>query len=206
MEEPKLKVKWYQKPWLPLIILVGCVAAIGLDQMGYVQLPRFGTYELPVQATIGQKFSYDFSKELIPLLGPQENPGIYTFYLGSGIGFPPMGLVLGIDGTLKGTPTGKSSTFEVCVKDAGGRYKCRKYHLTVNDKQNNQQNITPIKKCPATSCDTGTCCGAREDTGEIPLTVAGVLVFDYCQCPSDTVFAGKDTVAAGGPYKICECK
>ena len=177
---------------LPFLILIGCVAVAGLHQQGYIDLPHFGSYEMPVEAKIGQQFGYDFSKELIPLLDPQgSNPGIYTFYLGSGVGFPPMGLILGIDGILKGVPTGKSSTFEVCVKDAGGRSACRKYHLTVNDKT---PSNPPAKKCPATSCEsTSGCCGSKGDCGEISCAVAAILVFDYCECPSDTVFAGKDT-------------
>ena len=83
METPKLRVKWYQKPILPILILIGCVAVAGLHQQGYIDLPHFGSYEMPVEAKIGQQFGYDFSKELIPLLDPQgSNPGIYTFYLG----------------------------------------------------------------------------------------------------------------------------
>ncbi len=67
----------------------------------------------------------------------------------------------------------------------------------------------PQKKCPETSCDTGACCGsvgATTPSGITPVTY-GVITYDYCDCPNDTVYSGTtDRVTPGGPYKICECK
>jgi hypothetical protein len=211
--KPKLKPIRHAPKWIPLVILAGVVAVMALNYAGYIHLPHFGSshvYEISQPATIGVPCSYDFFDELTPLLGPESStdPAIYTFYLGSGVGFPPMGLILGIDGKLKGTPTGKGGNFEVCVKDAGGHSACRTYHLTVNPKNDNADNETPGYACPATSCGTGSCCGeAGETTDGITPATAGVLVRDFCECPSDTYYSGvTDTQAAGGPWKICNCK
>lgn len=111
------------------------------------------------EATIGVPYAYDFSW-MSGLLEP-ESSGPYTYYLGTMNGFPPMGLILGPDGILKGvpTPTGKSSTFEVCVKDTAGKFDCLKVSLEVY--------TAATKSCPANShfesssdsskclCDTG---------------------------------------------------
>ncbi|MFH0805253.1 MAG: putative Ig domain-containing protein [Patescibacteria group bacterium] len=119
---------------LPFIIIIGVLAVAVLSQTGYITLPHinlpFGQSninKIKPDATVGVPCSYEFS-ELIPLLGTNNSGGtdIYTFYLGSGVGFPPMGLILGIDGVLKGTPTAAgTSKFEVCVKDVGGRSKSK---------------------------------------------------------------------------------
>ena len=126
----------------------------------------------------------------------------YTFYLGSGTGFPPMGLILGIDGILRGTPTGKGSNFEVCVKDVGGNSVCRTFHLKVNS-----ECITTI--ITTTTTNNGNC----PTTSNPPchsiqngVAVSGVIVPASCNCPSDTTYAGMDNTAPGGPYKICTCK
>lgn len=125
-------------PWIPGILLAAVMAAVALNQMGYISLPHFGNansafdaWEFPEGAVIGTPWSYDFSHQLTPLLDPEGSNGPYTFYLGSGTGFPPMGLILSPDGVLSGTPTGTGGNFQVCVKDVGGRSKCRTYHLTV---------------------------------------------------------------------------
>jgi len=174
-----------------------------LSQTGYITLPHinlpFGqsnVYKIKPDATVGVPCSYEFS-ELIPLLGPKNSVGtdIYTFYLGSGVGFPPMGLILGIDGVLKGTPTAAgTSKFQVCVKDVGGRSTCRTYSLTVNPADNS--NTTA---CPTTSNPP---CGSVQNG----IGVSAVIVPASCDCPSDTNFAQMDNITAGGPYRICTCK
>jgi len=212
--KPKLKPIRHAPQWIPLVILAGVVAIIALNYAGLITLPHFGNsgvYEVPVEATIGKEYSYDFFDELTPLLGPESStdPAIYSFYLGPGVGFPPMGLTLGIDGKLHGTPTGKGGKFEVCVKDVGGHSACRTYHLNVNPAGNNTNlNNTPGYTCPATSCGTGSCCGeAGETTDGITPVTAGVLVRDFCECPNDTYYSGvTDVVAPGGPWKICNCR
>jgi len=201
---------FFKSPVLPMLILVSCIALVGLDQAGYISLPHFAldVYEIPEQATIGKPASYDFYDEMLNLLEPNgpSNPAIYTCYLGSGVGFPPMGMILGTDCVLRGTPTGTGKNFEVCMKDVGGRSVCRKYHVTVNSENDDNDDVTP-GTCPATSCDTGSCCGEAGSTVDgITPTTAGVLTRDYCDCPSDTYYSGvTDTQAAGGPWKICNC-
>jgi len=194
-----------QKPilrLLPFFIIIGILAVGVLSQTGYITLPHinlpFGqsdVYKIKPDATIGVPCSYEFS-ELISSLGPEgsASPAIYTYYLGSGVGFPPMGLILGIDGVLKGTPTAKgTSKFQVCVKDVGGRSTCRTYSLTVNPA------VKKSSTCPTTS--NPPCRSVQNGVG-----VSAVIVPASCNCPSDTDFAQMDNITAGGPYKICTCK
>ena len=185
---------------LPFFIIIVTLGTALLSQMGYITLPRINigqSYKIPEEATVGVPSSYEFS-ELISFLEPGSSaaPAIYTFYLGSGVGFPPMGLILGIDGVLKGMPTAKgTSKFEVCVKDVGGRSTCRTYSLTVNAASAPKKNST----CPTKS--NPPCRSVENGVG-----VSGVVVPGSCDCPSDTTFAGMDNITAGGPYKICKCK
>ena len=193
-----------QKPilrLLPFFIIIGILAVVALSQTGYIKLPHinlFGqsdVYKIKPDATVGVHSSYEFS-ELISLLGPESSasPAIYTYYLGSGVGFPPMGLILGIDGVLKGTPTvAGTSKFQVCVKDVGGRSTCRTYSLTVNPA------VKKSSTCPTTS--NPPCRSVQNGVG-----VSAVIVPASCNCPSDTNFAQMDNITAGGPYKICTCK
>jgi len=49
-------------------------------------------------------------------------------------------------------------------------------------------------------------CGSVEQAGEFSPTAVGGLVLDSCDCPPGTEFSGtRDTISAGGPYKICTC-
>lgn len=191
----------HKMQWIPMVIIIGCMAIAILDQTGYINLPHFGhsnVYKISPDATVGVHCSYEFS-ELISFLGPESNanPAIYTFYLGSGVGFPPMGLTLGIGGVLRGIPTAKgTSKFQVCVKDVGGSSTCRTYSLTVNPASTPKKNSA----CPTTSDPP---CHSVQNGVE----TSGVIVFDYCDCPSDTTYSGTtDVVTPGGPYKICVCK
>src|ERR1035437_4301245 len=85
----------------------------------------------------------DFAPILIPLLPSESTGGPYSFYLGSGVGFPPMGLKLDMNGVLKGTPTGTGdSKFQVCVKDVGGRSACRTYVMSVGPKSTTASKTT----------------------------------------------------------------
>ncbi len=90
------------------------------------------TFEMPPKllppATVGEPYSFSFATTTNPSGG---NPP-YTFFLGSGVGFPPSGLILDLNGSLSGTPTVKGeSIFEVCVKDLSGNQACEKTSLTV---------------------------------------------------------------------------
>lgn len=101
----------------------------GLGKMGTI--PSSGGWseeaKLPEPIIIkkGEYYEHDFSQELINLLDPRDQSKPYTFSLNTMGGFPPMGLVLGLDGVLKGTPVGKGSHFEACVKNSSGRSVCK---------------------------------------------------------------------------------
>ena len=74
-------------------------------------------------------------------------------------------------------------------------------------------NSGPIApgECPRISCDiTKDCCGVSTYDPSLGTnrSVFAVLTYAKCDCPIDTepTPIGKDTQAAGGPYKICKCK
>jgi len=82
-------------------------------------------------ATVGVAYEFTFSTADNPAGG---NPP-YTFMLGSGVGFPPFGLILDVNGLLNGTPTAAGTReFEVCVKDLSGNQACGTTSLTVIEK------------------------------------------------------------------------
>lgn len=189
---------------VPMFIIVGVFGIMALSQAGYITLPKihlgYGQSDIHKfrDAVKGVPYSYDFSGEMIPLLKQQLNgadPGIYTFYLGSGVGFPPTGLILGIDGVMSGTPAAEGERkFQVCVKDVGGTSVCRMYSLNVLPAGKPDVAVCPAKSDPP-------CHSAVNGVG-----VTGVIVPGSCDCPSDTVFAQMDNITQGGPYKICTCK
>jgi hypothetical protein len=79
-------------------------------------------------AIVGVPYNYSFATGMDPSGGSPP----YTYYLGSGVGFPPMGLVMDLNGLLSGTPqTEGVSEFQVCVKDMGGNQACKMVSLTV---------------------------------------------------------------------------
>ena len=56
----------------------------------------------------------------------------YHFVLGSGVGFPPMGLTLNPNGLITGTPTSEGTyEFEVCAVDLGGNQDCDTASITI---------------------------------------------------------------------------
>ncbi|MFH0831708.1 MAG: hypothetical protein V1886_02470 [archaeon] len=151
LEKFRARRKWM----LPLFFIMALIFVFVFYQIGKNQFSNSGdsnsnVWTFPEKFIIGVNYSYDFAPGLILLLNPNStavssssnplssNPdgiagsAIYTFYLGSGAGFPPMGLILGIDGVLRGTPTGKGGKFEVCIKDAGGKSACRTYLINTN--------------------------------------------------------------------------
>ncbi|MBN1159624.1 MAG: hypothetical protein JXA43_00095 [Candidatus Diapherotrites archaeon] len=80
-------------------------------------------------AIVGVPYHYSFDEGMNPSGGSPP----YTFYLGSGVGFPPMGLVMDPHGLLSGTPSAEGTkNFEVCVKDLGGNQDCKRVSLKVN--------------------------------------------------------------------------
>jgi hypothetical protein len=112
----------------------------GNSNVGQSNVGQSNVFEIQQKAIVGVPVAYDFSHELIPLLGPGgcTDPSICSFYLGSGVGFYPMGLTLGIDGVLSGTPKAAgTSRFEICVKDVGGRSACKTYSMNVKPASEN---------------------------------------------------------------------
>jgi len=170
------------------IIITGMAAVFSPQVQNFLGLsnPTFfkqpNTYTILEKATIGVPYKYSFADELIPLLGPKDIPPIYNFYLGTMNGFAPMGLVLWPDGTLKGTPTGKSSEFEVCVKNSSGRSACKKYRLDIQPKTKTIQTINNTQPTLASHSETNlslpVCrvfrCGSSSYSPS----------FDYC-CPNE---------------------
>jgi len=101
-----------------------------------------GPVVLP-EGKVGKPYEYSYCNpkpaDKLGLCGginPNNNPrggkGPYSFYLGSGTGFPPFGLSLNLNGILSGIPTAAGErTFEVCAKDIGGDYDCESYTMTI---------------------------------------------------------------------------
>ena len=64
---------------------------------------------------------------------PTGGQAPYYFELGSGVGFPPFGISLNLNGVLSGTPSiDGTRTFEECAVDQDGDYVCHTVELTVN--------------------------------------------------------------------------
>lgn len=210
----KPKSKWTMGQAIPLAIIAVVFSIIGLSQAGIITLPKIHIGQESViklaDIPVGVPYSYNFYNDLVPLMDDPASgtaTAVYTFYLGSGVGFPPMGLILGVDGILKGTPTAASTNkFQVCVKDQGGNAVCRMASLNVkaagasepagddNDNDNNVHATCPAKSNPPCHSVSG------------GVGVTGVIVPGSCDCPIDTTFAQMDNITAGGPYKICTCK
>ena len=208
---PEYKPVFKSVPWLTTMRLTWMVALVvfgiaGLKIAGLIALPHIGgdlAFNIP-DATIGKPYSVDFSNDLIYSLDPKKENGPYTFYLGSGKGFPPMGLTLGIDGVLKGAPTGRGDeSFQVCVKDVSGKSICQNYHISVNSEQTQISSQTSQSKCPVTISDTA--CGSRPYGSNGPV-VDTVPVPVNCNCPSGTnPVASITTWTDGSQWRNCAC-
>lgn len=210
-EGPKGVSKPKEKNIIPKLIPIMFVTVIvaimlALNYGGYIDLENlFGPpLDLTTHLIKNSPYEIDFAPELIPMLNPDwkgERNG-YTFYLESGKGFPPMGMILGTDGIVRGTPTivGRS-TFVVCVKDVGGNSKCVNAIFIVEE--NEETYVPPISRCPSTSHETSTPCGTNQTGGA---GVGGVYVPLDCPCPSDTYDYGYNVVIEDVQYKTCVCK
>ncbi|MDD4601931.1 MAG: FecR domain-containing protein [Negativicutes bacterium] len=115
------------------------------------QLPSTGGWseeaDLPEPIIIkkGEPYEHDFSDELIQLLDPRDQSKPYTFSLNTMGGFPPMGLILGLDGVLKGTPVGKDSHFEACVKNSSGRKVCKVINIKLEKDKSDKPELNIIE-------------------------------------------------------------
>lgn len=57
----------------------------------------------------------------------------YHFQLGTGVGFPPIGMTLNLNGTLTGTPNfAGTSRFSVCAVDLVASFSCANVALTID--------------------------------------------------------------------------
>ncbi len=146
-QEKSQESKKRKGPPLWFIILFVIILVIGAIGIGYGfthpnDYKNSGVFTFDA-VSAGVSFKYDFAPDLISLLETGSSAP-YSFYLGSGVGFPPMGLKLDMNGVLKGTPTGTSdSKFQVCVKDVGGRSACRTYSMTVGPKSGKTLTTSP---------------------------------------------------------------
>lgn len=79
------------------------------------------------EACLNETYSYQV---------PEPSGGLgapYHFQLGTGA-FPPMGIAVGLDGTITGTPVSPGGkTFWVCAVDVGGHSKCMKTTMVVSE-------------------------------------------------------------------------
>ncbi len=101
----------------------------------------------PPVAVAGQRFTHSFCDPApataTSACGPfpqttQPTGGSppYHFQLGSGVGFPPIGVSLGKDGILTGTPsTPGTYVFEVCAVDLSADQACQRVTMTVTSAQ-----------------------------------------------------------------------
>jgi hypothetical protein len=201
---------------VPLVIVIVCLIIALLSQGGYITLPHFGLdgrqsetilafcgkqsgdmIKIMVNGieggTVGVPYSYNPINNVTGCASP------CTFYIEGSL---PSGLALNPgDGSISGTPTAAgTSTFKICVKDAEGDEGCADtpVSLTVEPKTKPVRGNCPTKSNPP--------CHSVQNGGEIPVQTSGVIVYDYCECPSDTHYSGTtDVVTPGGPYKICIC-
>lgn len=110
------------------LLVAGCTAAAPVPAPSDGATITFTAPEELPPAIVGAAYSFSFATATSPSGGDPP----YSFLLGSGIGFPPFGLTLDLNGRLAGTPTAAGTrTFEVCVKDLRGSQACETTLLTV---------------------------------------------------------------------------
>lgn len=122
-----------------MIIPFAIIIIIGIAAVIFPEVRNFLGFDIILKpATIGVPYEYDFSW--------MKSPECFEpchFETTAMEGFVPLGLQLWPDGMLKGTPTGKSSRFEICVIDAAGkRSACRKFNQEVMDPKNDTKTLT----------------------------------------------------------------
>jgi len=111
------------------IIITGFLQALGIIDLHSI-FEQPSVYNIEKEAIIGVPYEYDFSWMKSP-----ECSEPCHFETTAMEGFVPLGLQLWPDGILKGTPTGKGSSFEVCVIDATGRKStCKKFIQDIGPK------------------------------------------------------------------------
>ena len=131
------------------MVTIGFLQALEVIDLRGILSPYFGrsdVYNIQKEATIGVPYEYDFS-----WMKPLECFEPCYFQTTAMEGFVPLGLQLWPDGILKGTPTGKSSSFEVCVIDGvGNKSVCKKFNQDVYPDANSR---ALANKNPASGSD-----------------------------------------------------
>lgn len=122
-----------------LAVLTGACGGAAIDRP--TSNPVVFNADAVMNGTVGQPFSHSFCRPNLTgnaelCAGTSTNPtggqAPYHFQLGSGVGFPPVGLSLGLNGILSGTPSAAGvSTFSVCAVDLAGLSACRTVTMTV---------------------------------------------------------------------------
>lgn len=110
---------------------------------------------------VGERFNYNFTSDggLPP----------YHYKLDSGIGFPPMGIILDTNGNLSGTPSASgNSTFGVCVVDTAGKNKCENINLNVDPAD---VVVSPVPEVQPSINITSVSCG--DDNAIVSGTASG---------------------------------
>ena len=147
-EDEEKKEKKLNRWILPFIILI-LIIFFG-SFTGLFNLKNSGSdvdsdvYKFPKTLTIGKNWSYNFSNHLTPMIKEKDTSTPYIFYIGSGAGYLPDGLVLGGNGVLEGKPTGNvgTFTFEVCMEDSRRNIICKIYKLNVASETNNENVLS----------------------------------------------------------------
>lgn len=97
----------------------------------------------------------------------------YHFQLGSGVGFPPFGLSLNLNGLLTGMPTAAGTKqFQVCAVDQTGDSSCQTVSLTITPTVSPPTPVTQPKydlTVTSKSCTFSRFFKENEFAGEIPL-------------------------------------
>jgi hypothetical protein len=114
-------------------------------------------------AQVGKRFSYSFCRpdrartsdlcgsSAAPATNPSGGRPPYHFELDSGVGFPPFGINLNLNGLLEGTPdVAGESTFRACAVDLAGNNACKTFTMTVNPAEEAQpQQEAPKEEAPS---------------------------------------------------------
>ncbi|MCH8820123.1 MAG: hypothetical protein IIB03_07370, partial [Acidobacteria bacterium] len=128
--------------------------------------------ELP-EAMVGFPYSFSFCKPELALssdlcgggseitTNPTGGQPPYHFTLGSGVGFPPFGISLNLNGLLTGTPSAQgTSNFSVCAVDLAGSQVCQLTSLRVIAPLTLSVNLTGDGSGTVTSTPAGINCGS----------------------------------------------
>jgi hypothetical protein len=139
---------------------------------------------------------------------PSGGQAPYHFQLGSGVGFPPSGIVLNQNGTLTGTPTvAGASTFSVCAVDLAGRSACSTVTLTIGPRPAPIGTVTVGHVSWSCTISAAPLPGWRNCTGTVALAITKTISSGYVSVffnyPDDgSFFHGDLPVGSGTPGNV----